>query len=194
MIKKVFSTLLSFAILFSFVGISSANAAEMVYVKLEGKQPAKGTKAAIHYEKVKEKKLPNYLTQEEIDQLVAQQTNPSVGFGIVSIELANQQRNSINCIASPTIYNFSFENIDEFYGLVDIYQETGYKTGLYRYNISRNANEDQIAPTSTYGFKLTTLYYPHYGYGMFWQFTGSYDVDGSKETPLTPAYANWKTY
>ncbi|MGB8955585.1 MAG: hypothetical protein WCC10_09435, partial [Tumebacillaceae bacterium] len=90
MLKKILSLLLAFTVLLSVVGISSASAAEMVSVKLEGKLPAKGTEAALLYEKAAEKKVPKHLSQKEINQLMATQQNPSFGVGVVKIGLTNQ--------------------------------------------------------------------------------------------------------
>ena len=196
MIKKVISFLLLFSILFSIAGINSASATEYVNVKLEGKQPPLGTKAALYYQKAMEKKVPKVLTQKEIDQLMAEQEqqltiSPENGFGVVTTTLAGQTRDALYATVFPTVYNYSSETITEFAGLVDYYLETYIGSGQYAYEVTANAWDENIPPTLTSGWVIRQLTYAHGGKKTFWRFYGSYYVPGSTAITLKDAYANF---
>lgn len=139
----------------------------------------------------KKEKYKKTLTQEEVDQFLNQQEDPGFGYGIVTTALGNQARDTTNCKADPFVYNFSGEAIYEVWGHVKIYLENT-ETGQYDYVVSNNFLEPVIYPTTSYGFKVKSISYPHYGLKMFWIFGSGYEVPGSTSTSVKDAYFECK--
>ncbi|PWK14262.1 hypothetical protein [Tumebacillus permanentifrigoris] len=132
--------------------------------------------------------VPKVLSQKEINNMMGA-ARPMTG--VVFTSLANQIRTDFFCYADPTVYNFGFDPLIDFVGLVNIYRETGFNTGQYAYVVSASANEGYIPAAFTSGFDIKTLSYSHWGYRMFWQFNSSYQVPGNAVVTVSPAYANF---